>query len=1213
MAHAEQVKAESEALIDDHLVQFEALEGDVQPYIDEINNLIAQANTWQDLVSRTAIPLNEHVQWAQDYHAEYQPYYDAYSVRIQNAIDEQNLAQGFIDQMEVYQDQADAQEAIANGYFNQAKTALHNACFYLGAKQNNTFADLVDICIYGPITPDGGRITEMARGSSSTYICEETYPGEPYIPGVPGTCRVGYIKYSWQRTNTDYDNLYAQLGVFDEKITQYGTHIEEVNRLLGLAQVEYDQAIVHQNKATAWENQANNYVNGMNIYGAITASHGNVAEGFRQRYDGYLEELQQLAGVWKCVAEEDITAPAVPKGEFIDDDVWGKIVLNHQTKELHRIEADPQQEHCPDGERWARTEDGLIQAKQAELADAGAGLKRDYHQYQYGRLITPYNDLIEAANALYDGSLEADTAQYTLLLDTLGVSSITTDGIQAAEAALEADGTTYWEATSYNADGQIEAATFGNGVENVWEYDQRGRSTYIKASKDNTVLQQLGFEYDALGNLDARLDHAQDIREDFVYDAQNRLLSSTLTGNGAALYHQANLAQQTFTYDALGNLTFKSDVGHYTYGQNGAGIHALTNTALNGVNTPYQYDANGNQISGNGRTVSYTQYNKPSLITKGNNLNEFDYGPEHQLIWQKSTINSSSGAAGATTKETRYAGGNFEQEHLVGSAQTLDIHHLKMGRHTIAVLKTTPNLQSTVSTHYLHQDHLDSVVMVTDEQGEVVERNHYDAFGQRRTGVLDQTQQTRLLTGLSLQTGFAAVTDRGFTNHRQLNGPNLIHMGGRVYDPHTGRFLSADSHIQSPLNSQSYNRYSYVLNNPLSLNDPTGYFFSWLKKAFKAVIKAIKRIVKRVVAVIKKVVGYIVRHVRRVVRWVKRNFKEIVMVAVSLFVPGGAYLVAAYQSAYTRHHGGSLSDVLKAVAIQVIVQGSGIVQDVLGSTIGRVASAVGNAVGRAVSAVTNIAVAAAKRIAIKAIEKGLIQSIQNGITAKILGGSFSRAFRDSIAVSVITAGIEEYRNPTPSQAQLQAQERAAAKIAGEAYVDSGHAKYIDDYEYRDFINDPNTDLQAVIYTNPNTGHTIIGFRGTTTGRDWVANVKQAFGFRSSQYDQAVAIGNSFVTQYGRNNVMFTGHSLGGGLASAAAYATGANAMTMNAAGLHSRYRNAGFKPSINAYYSHTDILSLLQDLTPLPNSAGRRINVQMGGYHQICPISTAMGVPLSRC
>lgn len=95
--------------------------------------------------------------------------------------------------------------------------------------------------------------------------------------------------------------------------------------------------------------------------------------------------------------------------------------------------------------------------------------------------------------------------------------------------------------------------------------------------------------------------------------------------------------------------------------------------------------------------------------------------------------------------------------------------------------------------------------------------------------------------------------------------------------------------------------------------------------------------------------------------------------------------------------------------------------------------------------------------------------------------------------------------------------------------------------------------------------------------------------------------------------MFTGHSLGGGLASAAAYATGANAMTMNAAGLHSRYRNAGFKPSINAYYSHTDILSLLQDLTPLPNSAGRRINVQMGGYHQICPISTAMGVPLSRC
>jgi hypothetical protein len=48
-------------------------------------------------------------------------------------------------------------------------------------------------------------------------------------------------------------------------------------------------------------------------------------------------------------------------------------------------------------------------------------------------------------------------------------------------------------------------------------------------------------------------------------------------------------------------------------------------------------------------------------------------------------------------------------------------------------------------------------------------------------------------------------------------------MNGRVYDYQIGRFLSVDPFIQFPLNSQSLNPYSYVLNNPLSGTDPSGY------------------------------------------------------------------------------------------------------------------------------------------------------------------------------------------------------------------------------------------------------------------------------------------------------------------------------------------------------------------------------------------------------
>ncbi len=66
-------------------------------------------------------------------------------------------------------------------------------------------------------------------------------------------------------------------------------------------------------------------------------------------------------------------------------------------------------------------------------------------------------------------------------------------------------------------------------------------------------------------------------------------------------------------------------------------------------------------------------------------------------------------------------------------------------------------------------------------------------------------------------------------------------MNGRIYDPKLGRMLQADPFIQSPTNSQSLNRYSYVLNNPLSYTDPSGYFsFSrFIKKWGRMIVAAV--------------------------------------------------------------------------------------------------------------------------------------------------------------------------------------------------------------------------------------------------------------------------------------------------------------------------------------------------------------------------------------
>jgi RHS repeat-associated protein len=68
-----------------------------------------------------------------------------------------------------------------------------------------------------------------------------------------------------------------------------------------------------------------------------------------------------------------------------------------------------------------------------------------------------------------------------------------------------------------------------------------------------------------------------------------------------------------------------------------------------------------------------------------------------------------------------------------------------------------------------------------------------------------------------------AEGQRGFTGHEHLAELGLVHMNGRIYDPHLGRFLQADPIIQAPQHAQSHNRYAYVMNNPLSYSDPSGF------------------------------------------------------------------------------------------------------------------------------------------------------------------------------------------------------------------------------------------------------------------------------------------------------------------------------------------------------------------------------------------------------
>ncbi len=362
-------------------------------------------------------------------------------------------------------------------------------------------------------------------------------------------------------------------------------------------------------------------------------------------------------------------------------------------------------------------------------------------------------------------------------------------------------GALHWQINEVDAKGQLEKETLGNGLVTTRMFDPL--TNYLNRIQTGTI-QDLEFFYDDIGNLTRRTDVRNGLLEDFTYDSLNRLVNSSVF-NGSAV---------GLTYDDHGNITSKSDVGQYVYGENGAGIHAVTSITGPRPNS-YSYDANGNRITSQNGSVTYTSFNKPSTIISGTTNLQFSYGPHRSRY--KQVIHDSNGT---TTKI--YIGGIFEKK--TDSTTTEEIHYIQANGSTIAVFARKD--VGTETTRYLHKDNLGSVQSITNASGNVVEELSYDAWGKRRQ-----------INGTSPTTPISSLLDRGFTGHEYLDGVELIHMNGRVYDPIVGRFLSPDPFVQTPDNTQNLNRYSYVLNNPLAFTDPSGFFIDKIFDSIKDFVK----------------------------------------------------------------------------------------------------------------------------------------------------------------------------------------------------------------------------------------------------------------------------------------------------------------------------------------------------------------------------------------
>jgi RHS repeat-associated protein len=376
--------------------------------------------------------------------------------------------------------------------------------------------------------------------------------------------------------------------------------------------------------------------------------------------------------------------------------------------------------------------------------------------------------------------------------------------------------TVYWQAVDTDAAGEVINEQLGNGIGTTSWFDNvsgvlRQRNSGLGYS---STVQALQYQWDRQGNLTQRRDQNQNTTENFYYDSLYRLDYSTLTVSGTTV---TNL---DLSYDALGNIT--SMTGNGTYNYHPTKKHAVVSTSSGQV---FGYDANGSMINRNGSTIDWYSYNLPKKLRDGTDSAEFFYNADRDRY--KQIAISSDG-----TETTTYIGSLLER--VVKPNGVIEFKHSIPGADGSAAIHTRRS-NGVSDTRYLTTDHLGSVDTITNEAGTVLARLNYDAFGKRRNFSANDLTVVK------------AVTHIGFTGQEMLDNIDLVHMNGRVYDPLTGRFISADPFVQDPLNSQSLNRYSYVANNPLSLIDPSG--FSFLSKIGKGFKKAIKSLVKGVTRV----------------------------------------------------------------------------------------------------------------------------------------------------------------------------------------------------------------------------------------------------------------------------------------------------------------------------------------------------------------------------
>ncbi|MCT7952699.1 hypothetical protein NG798_23140 [Ancylothrix sp. C2] len=431
--------------------------------------------------------------------------------------------------------------------------------------------------------------------------------------------------------------------------------------------------------------------------------------------------------------------------------------------------------------------------------------------------------------------------------------------------ARETQPTTYVNSIDYNSKGQRTQIVYGNGVTTSYEYERTTlRLTRILTKRENELLQDLNYTYDAVGNITQIADNAWETvfnnnqKVDpvckYTYDALYRLVEATGREHPALSEQHSDVPDEArlvllkkqslnnaeavenyirrYTYGKAGNLYQIQHHGKTSRARNLAvsdtSNRAVDSELLNGNKSQTNatasdidkfFDGNGNQIKMQGiEQVQWNYRNNIASVTiikregADSDAEYYVYDSSGSRV-RKVTERYGNGAKVAHIDETIYLGGVEIRQTRRGETVTEERHCLRVMDNTTCIAIRNrwaqgepPQGVKNPQVRYQLDNHLGSATMEVDAEGQLISYEEYFPYG-----------GTAFVAGKSLAE--VKLKHYRYSGKERDAATGLYYYGARYYAPWLGRWMSCD-----PAGTvDGLNLYAFVGGNPTQFLDINGY------------------------------------------------------------------------------------------------------------------------------------------------------------------------------------------------------------------------------------------------------------------------------------------------------------------------------------------------------------------------------------------------------